>query len=353
MRLMSFTPPEPAPSKPNRLPRGSRTKSVAWIVVVALVCAGGAAGLTAAFYSISATSTASGCSGSPVGGNLTIVDDGGRCVTVPFDPARVAVLSPSIMDTVYRLGLRSHVVAVDCYATSFGGLYDDYSSDQIALWNLSPSMCVQVAPTFSLEDLANATPQVVLASTIISQVAVSEITSTLHIPVVVVQPSSIHGILTDVTLLGEVFGVASAATKLNSQLQSELSNATLVRTTDLSRPSALLTYDVDNNGYWTFGAGTFGSSLVELAGGVSISASNPSPYPELPAETVLADNPSAVVCGVGFGLNLSYYQTAPGWSSLPAVENGAVFGINSNYLTEADPTMILSGLPALLAIFHP
>ncbi len=334
--------------------RPSRTAvSLTWLAVTAIVCAGGAAGATALFYSLTPAAAGATCAGGATAGNLSLTDDLGRCVTVPFDPARVAVLSPSIMDTVYRLGLRAHVVAVDCYATALGGLYDDYSSDQVALWNLTPSMCVQVAPVFTLEDLANATPDLVLASTIVSQTAVAQIGSVLGLPVVMLQPPDLEGILRDVTLLAEIFGVATNATILNSQLSVELANASAARATFSTTPSVLVTYSVDSNGYWTYGAGTFGTSLVTLAGATSISATNSNPYPELPAETVLADNPAIVVYGTGFGLNESYYTTAPDWSSLPAVQGGHVYGIDSNYLTEPDPSMILDGLPALLAIFHP
>lgn len=344
------------PATPRtRSPSSTRraTVSLSVLIVIALVCAGGAAGVTAAYYSFTSSTPGASCTSHPSTGNLTIVDDLGRCVTVPFDPTRVAVLSPSIMDPVYRLGLRSHVTAVDCYSAAFGGIGADYSPDQIALWNLSTSMCVQVGPTFSVEDLANATVQLVLASTIISQEAIGEIGTTLGIPVVMLQPTTMNGILTDVTVLGEVFGVARNAATLNGELAAELVNASQVRENDPSTPSVLLTYDADQNGYWTFGAGTFGTSLVALAGAVSISAGNPNPYPELPAETVLADNPAFVIYGTGFGLNESSYASAPAWSSIPAVANGLVYGFDSNYFTESDPTMILDGLPALLHILHP
>jgi iron complex transport system substrate-binding protein len=349
---MSLNPKPVATDKPPPSSVRRSTVSLSVLVVIALVCAGGAAGVTAAYYSLTPSASGTSCTGHPSTGNLTILDDLGRCVTAPFDPTRVAVLSPNIMDSVYRLGLRSHVVAVDCYPGAFGGIDADYSPDQIALWNLSASMCVQVGPTFSVEDLANATVQLVLASTIISQEAISEIGTTLGTPVLMLQPTTMNGILDDVTLLGEIFGVARQASGLNAQLMDELANASAIRARDPSTPSVLLTYDADQNGYWTFGAGTFGTSLITLAGAVSISAGNPNPYPELPAETVLADNPAFVVYGTGFGLNESTYAAAPAWSSLPAVVSGSVHGFNSNYFTESDPTMILDGLPTLLAIFH-
>jgi len=324
---------------------GRRSVSVAWVVVVALVAAGAGVTATAA---VLAARTGSG----PPGG-LTVTDDLGRTVQVPYDPARVAVLSPSIMDTMFRLGLRSHVVAVDCYAADLGGLSEDYSSDQVALWNLSSSMCVQVGPTFVPSMLVDLDPQLVLASTIVSVAAVETITNELHVPVVMLQPPTLSGILVDDSLLGTIFGVAPLADSLNAALESELYNATNVTGSAASLPTVLVTYSADANGYWTYGPGTFGESLIELTGGVGLGASASMPYPELSAAQVISGDPSWIVYGVGFGLTESTYAAGPDWTSIPAVAAGNVSAIDSNWITEADPTMILDGIPALLSTFQP
>ena len=333
-------PPAPAPRR--------RTVSVAVFAVALIVVAGVAVALTAVLYT---------GSGSAPSGSLMVTDDLGRTVSVPRDPARVAVLSPSIMDAMYRLGLRSHVVGVDCYAAEFGGLSADYSPDQIALWNLSSSMCIQIAPSLNVEALLNDTPQLVLASTIVSVADVEEISATYDIPVVMLQPPTLSGVEVDLSLLGTIFGVSSVADQLNDQLQVVLAAAAAVQTnlTDAGTPfpTVLATYSTDENGYWTFGPGTFGESLLELASATSISANSTLPYPELSGEVVLVSNPTYIVYGTGFGLNESSYASAPFWSQLSATQDGRAIGIDSNYLTEPDPTMILVGLPQLLAIFHP
>lgn len=326
-----------------------RTVSVTVFAVALLVVAGIAVAATAIVYAAQNPGT---------GGPITLTDDLGRTVSVPRDPARVVVLSPSIMDSMYRLGLRSHVVGVDCYTAAFGGLSADYSPDQVTLWNLSSSMCVQIAPTLDVEALLNDSPQLVLASTIVSVAVVEEISSTYHLPVVLLQPPTLSGIEIDLSLLGSIFGVATLAAHLDGQLQQELANASVVETnlTDsgLPFPTVLVTYSTDENGYWTYGPGTFGESLIELASATSISANSTLPYPELPGETVLSSNPTYLVYGTGFGLNESSYATsAPFWAQLSATQDGNAAGIDSNYLTEPDPTMIFSGLPLLLALFHP
>ncbi|MFY9717700.1 MAG: ABC transporter substrate-binding protein [Thermoplasmata archaeon] len=339
---MSLNPLPPAPAP-------ARTVSVTLFVVGLLIAGGVAVAATAVYYDLRPTTTP---------GSLSVTDDLGRPVTVPYDPARVVVLGPSIMDTMFRLGLRSHVVGVDCYTPAFGGLTADYSPGQVVNWSLSSSMCVQVEPLVT-EQLLNLTPDLVLAATIVSVAAVETISQTYHIPVVMIQPPTLSGIEVDVSLIGEIFGVASAARSLNNQLTVVLGNASTVQqnfTDDyppVAFPTVLVTYSVDSSGYWTYGPGTFGESLIELASGTSISAGSTFQYPELSGEQVLVSNPQLLVYGSGFGLTESSYTSAPFWSELGAVTNGTVYGVNSDYLTEPDPTMILVGLPILLGIFHP
>jgi iron complex transport system substrate-binding protein len=341
---MSLTPPAAT--------EAPRTVPLAVLVVAVLVGAGLATVGTAAYLETRPTA-----SGGP--GTVSITDDLGRTVSVPVDPARVAVLSPSIMDSMFRLGLRSHVVGVDCYPPppAGGGLSSDYNATQIAEWNLTDSMCIQVEPALNVESLLNATPQLVLASTIISTSAIEEISDTYHVPVLLLQPSSIGGILVDVELLGRVFDVPNAADALVASMQAELgvAGALQANLTEAGTPfpTVLVTYYADSSGYWTFGPGTFGDSLISLVSASSIGANSTLPYPELSASDVLVANPSVVLYAVGFGLGLSSYSSAPFWSDLGAVSDGHAWPVSSNLLTEPDPTMVLEGIPALLALLHP
>ncbi|MCI4367333.1 MAG: ABC transporter substrate-binding protein [Thermoplasmata archaeon] len=342
-----------SPSVPP--PPARRTVPLALFAVGLLVVAGVAMAATAAYLELHP-------SASTPPGSLTLTDDLGRRVSVPPDPARVVVFGPSIMDSMYRLGLRSHVVAVDCYAQSAGGLSDDYSPDQITLWSLTSSMCVQNAPVFSFESLTNASPDLVLSTTLVSVGNIGEIQDTFHIPVVMLQPPTLSGIEVDDSVLGQIFGVASAADALNAQLQATFGEAqnitTNVTDSGVSLPTVLVTYSVDpaagnSPGYWTYGPGSFGQSLIEEASGSGIGAGANLPYPLLTGDQVLVADPTVIIYGTGFGLNESAYSQGPDWGQFTAVQNGTAYGMNSNWLTEPDPTMVLSGLPELLHLLHP
>jgi len=336
--LMSLT-----PNRPGTLPP-SPGVPMAWVVVIVMVVGGSGVALTAALVGSHPTATP---------GSMTVTDDLGRSVSVPFNPARVVALGPSIVDLLYQLGLRDRIVGVDCYAASDGGLSNDYDPGQIALWDLTSSMCVQVEPEFVPSMLANLTPSLVLASTLVSLSELSLVTSELGVPFVMLQPPTLSGILVDATLVGEIFGVGAQASALNARLNSELYNATNTTANAASLPTVLLTYYAGPSGYYTYGPGTFGESLLELTGASSISASATEPYPELTAAQVLAAQPDWIVYGTGFGLSESSYSSGPDWNDFQAVHSGNVTGIDSNWITEPDPTMILEGIPALLGVFHP
>jgi len=333
----------PLPPTPAR-----RSVPLAMFVVIVIVVAGVSLAGVAAYYAAQPATPH---------GAVTVTDDLGRRVAIPADPTRVVVLGPSIMDSMFRLGLRSYVVGVDCYAPALGGLSADYSPDQVALWNLTSSMCVQTGPTFNIEGLLALAPQLVLATTIVSPAAVEEISQTYGTPVVMLQPATLSGVVLDEQLLGQVFNVPGPAATLDSSLEATLDRAASYQS-NLSFngtpfPSVLVTYSVDANGYWTFGPGTFGESLIELASGASIAGNATLSYPELAGEQVLASDPEFLVYGVGYGLNESTFAQGPFWSQLSATQDGKAVGLDSNYFTEPDPTMILDGLPDLLAILHP
>ncbi|MCI4319849.1 MAG: ABC transporter substrate-binding protein [Thermoplasmata archaeon] len=339
----------------NSPPRSGRQVSLALVAVLVLVVAGAAIGATAAYFELKPTPGTS----SP--NHVTVTDDLGRTVMAPWNPTRVVALSPSIVDSMVRLGLRDHLVGVDCSSPAFGGLSADYDASQTAAWHLSSAMCVQTAPLDS-EAMVNLSPELVLASTIVSISAVQEITSTLHIPVLMLQPVSVTSIVTDVQLLMSLFPTGTAGPSLVTAMERELGNVSTLdanlSANDALLPSVLLTYAVNPSGstapgYWTFGPSTFGQSLVELAGGSSISANVTIPWPELSGEQVLLANPSLIVYGTGFGLDLAQYAQGPDWSSLVAVQSSHDYAIDSTLITEPGPTTVLVGLPALIGILHP
>jgi iron complex transport system substrate-binding protein len=278
----------------------------------------------------------------------TIVDDLGRRVTVPLNASRVVVLAPSILDIVYRLGLRADVVGLGCAPTEYG-LLSSFSPNQTSLWGLTPSMCISDFPTLDDQAIANDSPGLVLASTITSAADVTELTGTYGLPVVLLAPSGLQGIVGDVALVASMYPDNAKAVPLEIALAGTLTNASALDT-NLSDngdpiPSVLLSYYFDSGGYYTYGPGTFGESMIELAGGSNVAGSAPLTYFEMNATVVLNDEPAVVIYGTSWndpqlvsGETVGNWTGAPYWSQL----NGSLHAIDVTVITEADPTMIFA-----------
>jgi iron complex transport system substrate-binding protein len=278
----------------------------------------------------------------------TIVDDLGRRVTVPLNASRIVVLAPSILDIVYRLGLRADLVGIGCTATEYG-LESVYSPNQTSLWDLTATLCINDFPTLDDQAVANDSPGLVLASTITSASDVTTLTDTYGIPVVMLAPSGIQGIVGDVALVASMYPGNAKAVPLEVALDDALTNASNLDT-NLSDngdpiPSVLLTYYFDGGGYYTYGPGTFGESLIELAGGSNVAGGAPLTYFEMNATVVLNDEPAVVIYGTSWndpalvsGETPQNWTAAPYWSQL----NGSLHAIDVTEITEADPTMILT-----------
>ena len=340
-----------SPGVPSPAPRHAVPLSL--VIAVAVVVAGVSVGGTAVYFELRPTSTAHSA--------VTVTDDLGRSVTLPANPARAVVLGPSVMDTMYRLGLRSHVVGIDCSNVSLGGLEGDYAPAQVTLWDLTPSMCVLAYPHVSSADMLDFSPQVVLAATIVEVSGLEEWSSTYGIPVVFYGPSTLGSVVYDVEMTATIFGAGASSAHLVTQLQTVLSQSSSFLTNLTNNGTALRSvlmtfYPIaagePDAGYYTFGPGSFGQSLIELAGGVNIAGNAPTSSPELSGSQVLFDNPSVVIYGTGFGINLTAYQAGPDWSSIPAVQNGNVTGIDVTVMTEVGPTMVLS-VPMFIQILYP
>ncbi len=339
---------------------GSRRTRVpgALIVVAILVIAGVAVVGGAVYWELHPPSTHIS------GPTVTVVDDLGRTVVVAENPSRIVVLAPSIMDIVYRLGLRDRVVGVGCDAGIPGGLLNEYSPNQSALWNISAGLCISDYPSLDVDELLNLSPQVVLAPTYTSAADVEEISVTFGIPVVMLNPTTLQGIVSDVQLVASIVpAVASTGTALEAALDAQLVAAanfdSNLSTNGNALPTVLLTYYYDSGGYYTYGPDSFGQSLIDALGAVNVAGTTPLLYFELNGSVVLNDGPQIILYGTSWNDPwlvenetpaqwASPTSGAPYWSQL----NGTKVALDVTLVSEPDPTLIFE-LPVLLHIVHP
>jgi ABC-type Fe3+-hydroxamate transport system substrate-binding protein len=263
-----------------------------------------------------------------------ITDETGRTVTVPDHPHRVVCLVPSITDTVFALGSGDDVVAVS-----------DYTTHPPAALK-KPSIGGLVKP--SIETILSFHPDLVLGTSIPGATETAAQLQNVGVPVYLVDPHGLSGILRSVGSVGDALNRVPQAAALNASLNQRI-EAVRARSAGKQAPKVLVPVWYDP--IITIGKNAFISQLVETAGAKSVTDDLLPDWPEVSMETVVTRAPEALVLIRGGKISIEMLQKRPGWSSLPAIQSGKVYYVDTG-IQEPSPVAI-DALEELAREFHP
>jgi iron complex transport system substrate-binding protein len=263
-----------------------------------------------------------------------ITDETGRTVTVPDHPHRVVCLVPSITDTVFALGSGDDVVAVS-----------DYTTHPPAALK-KPSIGGLVKP--SIETILSFHPDLVLGTSIPGATETAAQLQNVGVPVYLVDPHGLSGILRSVGSVGEALNRVPQAAALNASLNQRIA---AVRARSAGKPAPKVLVPVWYDPIITIGKNAFISQLVETAGAKSVTDDLLPDWPEVSMETVVTRAPEALVLIRGGKISIGMLQKRPGWSSLPAIQSGKVYYVDAG-IQEPSPVAI-DALEELAREFHP
>jgi iron complex transport system substrate-binding protein len=263
-----------------------------------------------------------------------ITDETGRTVTVPDHPHRVVCLVPSITDTVFALGSGDDVVAVS-----------DYTTHPPAALK-KPSIGGLVKP--SIETILSFHPDLVLGTSIPGATETAAQLQNVGVPVYLVDPHGLSGILRSVGSVGEALNRVPQAAALNASLNQRIE---AVRARSAGKPAPKVLVPVWYDPIITIGKNAFISQLVETAGAKSVTDDLLPDWPEVSMETVVTRAPEALVLIRGGKISIGMLQKRPGWSSLPAIQSGKVYYVDAG-IQEPSPVAI-DALEELAREFHP
>src|SRR5215470_15503629 len=143
-------------------------------------------------------------SSSPVFASRRVTDELGRTVLVPDQPRRILCLTPSLTEIVYRLGAGEFVVGVTDYT--------DFPVEARA----KPSVGGLVDP--SMEKIVTLGPDLVLLAARINRPETLRQLEDLSLPVFVVDPQGLAGVLQMIQSVGEAIHHEAEARTLVKQL---------------------------------------------------------------------------------------------------------------------------------------
>lgn len=264
----------------------------------------------------------------------TVTDETGRTVIVPDHPHRILCLVPSITDAVYAIGAGDDVVGISDYV--------EFPAEARS----KPSVGSITDP--SMEAILALHPDLVLGMPYANDASVLDQLRRLHIPVYLVDPHGVAGIMVSIRSLGQ-------ATNREAQASAEVAGLTrridAVRAGVKGRPTIDVFLAVSYDPVITIGQGAFITDIIALAGGRSITDDIHQEWPQISLETVVARAPQALLMMRGGHITLDSLKDKPGWSVLPAVRAGRVYYMDKRM--DFPSPVAIDALEDLARQFHP
>lgn len=265
-------------------------------------------------------------------------DDLDREVSVRPPIERVVSLAPNLTEIVYAAGGGASLVAV----TSSG----DYPPAVDSLPHVS-------ALPVDFEAVAAHEPDLVLATDQINAPGDIETFEALGLPIYFFSFRSLADIVDAVRRMGELLGTESAARDSAAALHRELDRLR-ARTETLAtedRPRVLVL--VGDQTLYSFGKGSYVHTLVELAGGRSVTANIETRTPTLSDEYVLTEKPDVILGTWGRQYDPSrLLELHPTWDVVPAIQNDRVYSLPPALISRPAPRVV-DGALRLAQYLHP
>ena len=263
-------------------------------------------------------------------------DELGRNVSLPDNPHRVVCLAPSLTETVYALGQGTTVVGVTDFTDdppdaqkkpSVGGLNDA-----------------------SVEKIVSLHPDMVLSLGEINREETVDELEHLGIPVYVVDPQGLQGIMTSIQHVGDALNRSSDARALLKRLEGKR-EAVAARVKGLPRLKVLVVIWYDP--VITVGNKSFISDVISAAGAESITADMDQAWPQISMEEVMRRSPDRVllVKAAHGGISAEELKAHAGWDQLQAIRDNHIIYMGEKFIHPSP--VVFDALEQLAKQLHP
>ena len=280
-----------------------------------------------------------GCSADPDATSpARYTDDLGRTVEIDRPVERVVSLAPNLTELAFAAGGGSRLVAV----TSS----DDYPPAVDTLDHVS-------ALPVDFEALTAQEPDLVLATDQVNPPGDTDTFGALDLPVYFFSFSSLDDVFDAIERMGTLLGTEQAA-RDSARALRQRAETLRTQTADIprsERPRVLVL--IGDETLYSFGKESYIHTLVEMAGGRSITDSLDAQAPTLTDEFVLTEKPDVIVGAWGPDYDPDRLQSLhPTWDIVPALQNDRVYSLPADLLLRPGPRLV-DGAWRLAAQLHP
>lgn len=267
-----------------------------------------------------------------------VTDDLGRTVEVERPVERVVSLAPNLTELAFAAGGGSSLVAV----TSS----DDYPPAVDTLDHVG-------ALPVDFEALTAQEPDLVLATDQVNPPGDTDTFGALDLPVYFFSFSSLEDVFEAVETMGTLLGTEPAAEDSARALRqrTETLRAQTAEIPHSERPRVLVL--IGDETLYSFGRDSYIHTLVEMAGGRSITDSLDAQAPTLTDEFVLTEEPDVIVGAWGPDYDPDRLRSLhPTWDIVPALQNDRVYSLPADLLLRPGPRLV-EGAWRMAAHLHP
>lgn len=265
-----------------------------------------------------------------------VVDMLGRRVLAPARPTRLVSLAPSLTEILFALGLGDRVVGVS------------ENCDFPAEARTKPRVGGIANPSF--EAIVGLRPDLVLATLEGNLEAHVRTLEGLGLPVYVVRPVDFATVLEAVERVGRLLGKEAESTRLAGEMRRRADG---IARAVAGAPRPRVLYVLWGDPLIVPGRDTLITDLIRRAGGDSVTAEEPLPYPRLSAEEAVARRPDRIV--LPRHGEASVDERLRAWrhlALLPAVREGRVHSVDGDLVHRPGPRVV-EALDALARLLHP
>jgi len=262
-------------------------------------------------------------------------DDTGRTVKIGRSVMRILPLAPNLTEMVYAAGAGEKLVAVTTA--------DDYPPAVDSLPRVS------TLPV-DYEAITAHEPDLVVATTQVNAPRAAETFESLDIPVYFFSFPTVSHIFEGIRRMGVLAGTPGAAADSASALEAAFERIQS-RTATTQRPRVLVLAGSDV--LYSFGAESYIHTVIDAAGGESITQALDASAPTLSEEYVLETRPDVIVGAFGTDAPAQMLlEHHPSFDILPAIRDGRIYSLPASLLFRPGPR-IVEGTRRLAEQLHP
>ncbi len=261
----------------------------------------------------------------------------GRHVAVPDNPCRVVSLAPSLTEIVFAVGAQDRLVGVS--------LFSDYPPRVKALPKVGSYVHLD------LERIVALKPDLCLAIRDGNPRKAIERLEALGIPVYVVNPRDLEGVMKTVLAVGRILRSEAEARSVVASMRWRI--RAVKRKLAGVKHCPRVFFQIGISPIVSVGTGTFANEVIRLAGGINV-ARGSVPYPRFSVEQVLGLRPDVILIS-SMARGQIFERVKAGWErwkEIPAAAEDRIFLVDSDLFDRPTPRLV-DGLEVLARILHP